>query len=55
LLAAHPKDVTAVGFRVGYESASQFSREYRRQFSRPPSEDALRLRENPPGSVSALG
>jgi AraC-like DNA-binding protein len=55
LLAAHPKDVTAVGFRVGYESASQFSREYRRQFSRPPSEDAVLLRENPPGLVSALG
>lgn len=47
LLAAHPKDVTSVGFRVGYESASQFSREYRRQFSRPPSEDALLLRSNP--------
>lgn len=55
LLAAHPKDVTAVGFRVGYESASQFSREYRRRFSRPPSEDALLLRNNPPGALSALG
>ena len=55
LLAANPKDVTAVGFRVGYESASQFSREYRRQFSRPPSEDALLLRHNPPELGLALG
>ncbi len=47
LLAAHPKDVASVGFRVGYESASQFSREYRRQFSRPPSEDALLLKNKP--------
>lgn len=44
LLATHPNDVTGVGHRVGYESASQFSREYRRQFGEPPSRDALRLR-----------
>lgn len=35
LLATHPNDVTAVGHRVGYDSASQFSREYRRQFGAP--------------------
>lgn len=55
LLAANPRDVTSVGFRVGYESASQFSREYRRQFSRPPSEDAILLRNNPPAAMNALG
>jgi AraC-like DNA-binding protein len=54
LLAAHPKEVTSIGFRVGYESASQFSREYRRQFGRPPSEDAVLLRSNAPGFASAL-
>lgn len=43
-LAAHPDDVAGVGFRVGYESPSQFSREYRRQFGTPPSQDAQRLR-----------
>ncbi|SIN32961.1 AraC family transcriptional regulator [Micromonospora cremea] len=43
LLAAHPTDVTGVGQRVGYESPSQFSREYRRQFGAPPSLDAARL------------
>ncbi|MCP2266962.1 AraC-type DNA-binding protein [Promicromonospora thailandica] len=45
LLAARPRDVTGVGQRVGYESPSQFSREYRRQFGLPPSQDALRLRD----------
>lgn len=43
-LAAYPDDVAGVGFRVGYESPSQFSREYRRQFGIPPSQDAQRLR-----------
>lgn len=43
LLANHPNDVTGVGLRVGYESLSQFSREYRRQFGAPPSVDAARL------------
>ncbi|SNS23765.1 AraC-type DNA-binding protein [Streptosporangium subroseum] len=44
LLATHPNDVTGVGYRVGYDSPSQFSREYRRQFGAPPSQDAARLR-----------
>ena len=44
LLATHPNDVTGVGFKVGYESASQFSREYRRHFGTAPSQDALSLR-----------
>ncbi|MBB5786743.1 AraC family transcriptional regulator [Jiangella mangrovi] len=43
LLAAHPGDVTGVGYRVGYDSPSQFSREYRRQFGVPPSRDAALL------------
>jgi AraC-like DNA-binding protein len=40
LLAAWPGDVTGVGYRVGYESLPQFSREYRRQFGAAPSQDA---------------
>jgi AraC-like DNA-binding protein len=40
LLATHPNDVTAIGHRVGYDSPSQFSREYRRQFGAPPSRHA---------------
>jgi AraC-like DNA-binding protein len=52
LLAAGPADVARVGHRVGYDSPSQFSREYRRQFGAPPGQDAARLREAVP--VGAL-
>ncbi|MCY1136502.1 AraC family transcriptional regulator [Actinoplanes sp. Pm04-4] len=41
-LSAAPGDVAGVGHAVGYESLSQFSREYRRLFGVPPSEDARR-------------
>jgi AraC-like DNA-binding protein len=44
LLVAEPGDVAGAAFTVGYESPSQFSREYRRQFGAAPSEDAARLR-----------
>lgn len=44
-LLAEPGDVGGVGFAVGYDSPSQFSREYRRMFGVPPSHDALALRE----------
>ncbi|WP_433381041.1 AraC family transcriptional regulator N-terminal domain-containing protein [Actinoplanes sp. CA-142083] len=35
-------DVARAGFAVGYESASQFSRDYRRLFGVPPSLDRVR-------------
>ena len=44
LLISSASDVAAAGFAVGYDSASQFSREYRRQFGVPPGQDAARLR-----------
>lgn len=44
-LMARPGEIAAVGFAVGYESPSQFSREYRRQFGLPPGEDAMRLQQ----------
>ncbi len=37
-------DTSRVAFEVGYESASQFSREYSRVFGHPPARDAQRLR-----------
>ena len=37
-------DASRVGFDVGYESASQFSREYRRLYGAPPARDAARAR-----------
>ena len=53
LLANRPKDITGVGLRVGYDSPSQFSREYRRLFGAPPSRDAVRLRRGA-GLAAAL-
>ncbi|CAN5592571.1 AraC family transcriptional regulator [soil metagenome] len=44
LLMSAPREVARTAFAVGYESASQFSREYRRQFGAPPGQDAARLR-----------
>jgi AraC-like DNA-binding protein len=44
LLVDRTHDVTTVSYLVGYESPSQFSREYRRQFGLPPGRDAERLR-----------
>ena len=44
LLLTGADDVATVGHRVGYDSASQFSREYRRRFGLPPGRDAARLR-----------
>ena len=49
LLISDSRDVATVGFAVGYDSASQFSREYRRQFGVPPGQDATRLRRQAEG------
>ncbi|GAA0622377.1 AraC family transcriptional regulator [Kutzneria viridogrisea] len=46
-LLAAPEDIAAVGHAVGYDSPSQFSREYRRLFGAPPGRDALRLHAAP--------
>jgi AraC-like DNA-binding protein len=43
-LLSQREDVAAVGFSVGYNSPSQFSREYRRFFGIPPGRDAARLK-----------
>ncbi|MFI7538296.1 AraC family transcriptional regulator N-terminal domain-containing protein [Streptosporangium sp. NPDC049376] len=39
-LSSARSDIAAVSRRVGYDSPSQFSREYRRQFGAPPSRDS---------------
>ncbi|MGB3485044.1 MAG: AraC family transcriptional regulator [Mycobacterium sp.] len=44
LLLARPGDIAGVGHAVGYDSASQFTREYRRLFGAPPSQHATELR-----------
>ena len=45
-LLANPADVAGAGHAVGYTSASQFNREYRRLFGAPPGQDAARLQDS---------
>lgn len=47
LILIHAMDAATAGRRVGYDSPSQFSREYRRQFGAPPLQDIDRLRSQP--------
>jgi AraC-like DNA-binding protein len=44
LMIGEGLDAAAAAFRVGYESPSQFSREYRRMFGAPPRQDVTALR-----------
>lgn len=44
LMLGDSLDASTAGFRVGYESASQFNREYRRLFGDSPRRDIARLR-----------
>ncbi|MFC5396653.1 AraC family transcriptional regulator [Bosea vestrisii] len=44
LILAKAHDAASAGFQVGYESPSQFSREYSRLFGAPPLRDVARLR-----------
>jgi len=45
LLLAENQDATTAAFQVGYESPSQFSREYSRLFGAPPLRDITNLRQ----------
>jgi AraC-like DNA-binding protein len=47
LMLADRLDAAEAGYRVGYDSPSQFSREYRRLFGAPPVRDIGRLRATP--------
>jgi len=52
LLVAGDFDAATAGYRVGYDDASQFSREYKRFFGEPPIRDVERLRGGPSGRAS---
>ena len=45
LMLADRLDASTAGFRVGYESPSQFNRDYSRQFGAPPRRDINSLRQ----------
>ena len=45
LMVSQDYDAAEAGFKVGYEDASHFSREYKRHFGEPPMRDVERLRE----------
>ena len=47
LILAQALEPRRPGIRVGYESPSQFSREYKRIFGAPPARDIARLRASP--------
>ncbi len=46
LLFDENNDAAQAGFRVGYEDAAQFNREYKRQFGLPPKRDVDRVRNS---------
>jgi AraC-like DNA-binding protein len=45
-MLADDVDAATVAFEVGYESPSQFNREYRRLFGQPPVRDVNNLRSS---------
>ncbi len=45
-LLAEAGDAAAIGFSVGYESPSQFNREFKRLFGHPPGAEARRWRQS---------
>lgn len=47
MMVVEGMDAATAGFRVGYESPSQFSRDYSRLYGAPPLRDATRLRSSP--------
>jgi AraC-like DNA-binding protein len=49
LMLGQAMDAASAGHAVGYDSPSQFSREYARLFGAPPLRDVARLRELPSG------
>jgi len=45
LMLSEDLDAAEAGYRVGYDDASHFSREYKRHFGEPPMRDVGRMRE----------
>lgn len=52
LMLGEGLDAASAGYRVGYDDASYFNREYKKLFGAPPLRDVERLREAPPQRAS---
>ena len=52
LMLTDAATVASAAYEVGYESPSQFSREYARMFGTPPKRDSLVLRQSVPGDTA---
>jgi AraC-like DNA-binding protein len=52
LMLVEDLDAASIALTVGYESPSQFSREYRRAFGAPPAADAARIRQQASGRAA---
>jgi AraC-like DNA-binding protein len=48
MILSEAVDAATAGHNVGYESPSQFSREYARTFGAPPMRDIARMKAMPP-------
>jgi len=51
LMLAEDMDAASAGFRVGYDDASYFNREYKKFFGEPPIRDVTRLQEMAPANL----
>ena len=55
LMLTERLDATTAAFQVGYESPSQFSREYSRFFGQPPMRDIRALRSPSAPPLESVG
>jgi AraC-like DNA-binding protein len=53
LMVTDGANVASAANQVGYESASQFSREYTRMFGTPPKRDVSEMRASPMETAAA--
>ncbi|MEO8890244.1 MAG: AraC family transcriptional regulator, partial [Coleofasciculaceae cyanobacterium] len=54
LMLGENLDATSAAYRVGYDDASHFNREYKRLFGEPPMRDVERMREAAMETVSSI-
>ena len=55
LMLGEGLDAASAGYRVGYDDASYFNREYKKLFGEPPMRDVERLREGGRERIAGQG